>query len=65
MVYRGPVAHMKHDVQILEEVVPMWLIQYLLMNKMLALSASIELSFVLMPWPTKDPEERLPELLNT
>jgi WD repeat-containing protein 48 len=65
MVYRGSVAHTKHDVQILEEVVPMWLIQYLLMNKMLALSASIELSFVLMPWPTKDPEERLPELLNT
>jgi WD repeat-containing protein 48 len=64
-VYRGSVAHTKHDVQILEEVMPMWLIEYLLINKMPALSAPIKISFVLMPWPTKDPEERLPELLNT
>jgi WD repeat-containing protein 48 len=52
-------------VQALEEAMPMWLIEYLLMNRMPPIPAPIKISFVLMPWPTKDPEERLPELLNT
>lgn len=64
-VYRGSVANTKYDVQILEEAMPMWLIEYLLMSKMPPLSAPIKISFVLIPWPTKDPKERLPELLNT
>jgi WD repeat-containing protein 48 len=64
-VYRGSVAFTKYDVQILEEAMPMWLIEYLLMNKIPPPSPPIKISFVLMPWPTKDPEERLPELLNT
>lgn len=63
-VYRGLVAHTKHDVQLLEEAMPMWLIEYLLMNKMPPPPPLIKISFILMPWPTKDPEDRLPELLN-
>jgi WD repeat-containing protein 48 len=64
-VYRGTVASTKHDIRVLEEAMPMWLIEYLLMNKIPPVSALMKISFVLMPWPAKDPEERLPELLNT
>ena len=64
-VYRGLVTSTKHDISILEEVMPTWLIEYLLMNNIPPPPAPIKISFVLMPWPTKNPEERLPELLNT
>ena len=65
-VYRGTVASTKNDVQALEEAMPMWLIECLLMNKMPPpVSVPVKISFVLLPWPTKDPEQRLPELLNT
>jgi WD repeat-containing protein 48 len=58
------VASAVHDVRILEEVLPMWLLEYLLLNK--APPAPVpKLSFVLLPWPSKDPDvEQLPELLD-
>jgi WD repeat-containing protein 48 len=52
-------------VQALEEAMPMWLIEYLLMDKVPTFAAPAKVSFVLLPWPTKNPEEQLPELLNT
>jgi WD repeat-containing protein 48 len=61
------------DVQVLEETMPMWLMDYLLINKVptwsgaaSSLSAGAQkISFVLMPW-NRDPDiEPLPELLNT
>lgn len=64
-VYRGTVASTVHDVSALEEAMPMWLIEYLLMNKMPSSPPVIKISFVLLPWVSKDPEaEQLPELLN-
>ena len=64
-VYRESVANTKHDIQNLEEAMPMWLIEYLLFNRVPPVSTLVKVGFVLMPWPTKDPDERLPELLNT
>lgn len=64
-VYRGTVSNTKYDVQALEEAMPMWLIEYLLMDKAPPTPVLVKVSFVLLPWPTKDPEEQLPELLNT
>lgn len=62
--YRGTVASTATDVQTLEETMPMWLLEYLLANKTPTLQV-VKLSFVLLPYPTKNPgEEALPELLN-
>jgi len=43
----------------------MWLLEYLLTSKAPPIPVN-KLSFVLLPWPNKDPDqEPLPELLNT
>lgn len=64
-VYRGAVLQTHQDVNLLEEVMPMWLIKYLLFNEIPIPTPLVKLSFVLLPW-NKDPEcEALPELLNT
>ncbi|KAF5378167.1 hypothetical protein D9615_007561 [Tricholomella constricta] len=65
MVYRGTVASTKHDVQALEEAMPLWLMECLLLNKLPPLSTHPKISFVLLPWPTPNPADQLPELLNT
>lgn len=45
---------------------PLWLVAYLLQNKTPTTPPVSKLSFVLLPWVSKDPEmEILPELLNT
>ena len=63
-IYRGTVAGTGNDMRILEEVLPIWLLEYLLTNKTPAV-AVVKLSFVLLPWPAKDGEgEQLPELLD-
>jgi len=63
-LYRGHVASSSHDKALLEEVMPMWLLEYLLVNKVPALPV-MKVSFVLLPY-NKDPNgEYLPELLNT
>ncbi|RDB19018.1 hypothetical protein Hypma_014361 [Hypsizygus marmoreus] len=64
-VYRGTVASTKQDVHVLEEAMPLWLVECLLLNKLPPMQAHLKLSFVLLPWPSKDPSEQLPELLNT
>lgn len=65
VVYRGNVASMHQDVAALEDAMPMWLAEYLLLNKIPPLTPLTKLSFVLLPW-SKDPDvEPLPELLNT
>lgn len=44
----------------------MWLLECLLLNKIPASSPQVKISFVLLPWPHRDPDgEQLPELLNT
>ena len=44
---------------------PLWLAEYLLLNKLPPAAPLAKLSFILLPW-NKDPEvEPLPELLNT
>lgn len=63
-VYRGDVWNMQADVHILEEAIPLWLLEFLLFNRAAA-PPNIKVSFVLLPWPSPDPSEQLPELLNT
>ncbi len=65
VVYRGTTGTTHLDVQTLEEATPMWLIEYLLLNKIPPSVPLAKLSFVLLPW-NRDPDaEPLPELLNT
>ncbi|KAH9475511.1 UBP9-binding protein [Psilocybe cubensis] len=64
-LYRRDVAHIHEDIEALENAMPMWLTEYLLLNKIPLSTPLAKLSFVLMPW-NKDPDvEPLPELLNT
>lgn len=65
-IYRGIAGNTTHlDVQALEETMPMWLVEYLLLNKVPPSVPLAKISFVLMPW-NRDPDvEPLPELLNT
>ncbi|GJE99806.1 WD40 repeat domain-containing protein [Phanerochaete sordida] len=64
-LYRGQVASTGQDARALEEVMPFWLLEYLLVNKIPPIP-TIKVSFVLLPYRSKDPnEEQLPELLNT
>jgi WD repeat-containing protein 48 len=61
-IYRGTVASTWMDLSVLEDAMPMWLLEYLLTNRIPAVTIS-KVSFVLLPWPHD--EEPLPELLNT
>ena len=63
-IYRGQVASAGSDARTLEEVMPFWLLEYLLANKAPSVPVT-KISFVLLPFPHKDPHETLPELLNT
>ncbi|KAF8901320.1 hypothetical protein CPB84DRAFT_1747077 [Gymnopilus junonius] len=65
VLYRRNVERVGEDVQMLEETMPLWLAEYLLLNRTPPVVPLAKLSFVLMPW-NKDPDvEPLPELLNT
>ncbi|KAJ7224291.1 hypothetical protein GGX14DRAFT_424983, partial [Mycena pura] len=65
-VYRGTVASTGTDTHALEEAMPLWLIEYLLLHRMPSTPPQIKLSFILLPWVDKDNiEDQLPELLNT
>ncbi|KAK7054336.1 hypothetical protein VNI00_003530 [Paramarasmius palmivorus] len=65
-LYRGSVNNTGHDVHLLEEAMPLWLMEYLLLNKIPGNGVQpVKVSFILLPWPSKDGEgEQLPELLN-
>jgi WD repeat-containing protein 48 len=54
-IYRGTVATTGHDTTTLEEVLRMWLLEYLLLNKIPPIPV-VRLGFVLLPWPNKDPD---------
>lgn len=61
-IYRGSVSSTWSDLQILEDAMPMWLLEYLMTNKVPAVPI-VKISFVLLPWP--DDPDPLPEFLNT
>ncbi|TFK51249.1 WD40 repeat-like protein [Heliocybe sulcata] len=64
-LYKGTVASTGSDVKALEEAMPIWLIEYLLANRVAPIPVH-KVSFVLLPYPARSPdEEKLPELLNT
>lgn len=64
-VYRGTVGSVRYDVQALEKAMPLWLLEYLLLNKLPPLPPPHpKMTFMLIPCPAKDGEEALPELLN-
>ncbi|KAL4067662.1 hypothetical protein J3A83DRAFT_4543660 [Scleroderma citrinum] len=65
IIYRRDVSNMWADIYTLEETMPLWLLEYLLMNKA-PTPPNVKISFVLLPWRNPDPAgEQLPELLNT
>lgn len=65
-VYRGTVGSTVVDIHALEEAMPFWLVEYLLLHRMPSTPPQIKISFVLLPWVSKDgSDEQLPELLNT
>jgi WD repeat-containing protein 48 len=61
--YRGTVSSTGLDITALEDAMPSWLAEYLLLNKAPAIPI-IKVGFVLLPYQSKEPSERLPELLN-
>ncbi|KAI0667157.1 hypothetical protein C8Q78DRAFT_982656 [Trametes maxima] len=62
-LYRGNISTTGSDTRQLEEIMPMWLLECLLQNKVPAIPI-VKVSFVLLPY--REPEgEALPELLNT
>lgn len=63
-VYRGLISNLHHDLAVLEEAMPFWLLEYLLTNKYPAVPI-VKVSFIMLPWPSRDPDAQLPELLNT
>jgi WD repeat-containing protein 48 len=63
-LYRCTVSMAQVDLRVMEEAMPMWLLEYLLMNRFPVLSPT-KISFIMLPWPTNDPEQQLPELLNS
>jgi hypothetical protein len=64
-VYHGQVSSTGSDMRLLEEVMPLWLLEYLLINK-IPVIPTVKISFVLLPWKgTGANEDSLPELLNT
>lgn len=52
------------DARALEETMPVWLLEYLLTNKVPAVPIT-KVGFVLLAYPAKNGEEQLPDLLNT
>ncbi|KIJ53413.1 hypothetical protein M422DRAFT_222750 [Sphaerobolus stellatus SS14] len=52
-VYRGTVGSAGNDIQLLESVMPIWLMQYLLANKT-PIVPNIKVSFGVTPWIDKD-----------
>ncbi|EKM61893.1 uncharacterized protein PHACADRAFT_83158 [Phanerochaete carnosa HHB-10118-sp] len=64
-LYRGQVSSTGQDARTLEEMMPFWLLEYLFVNRIPPIP-TIKVSFVLLPYQSKDPnEDQLPELLNT
>ncbi|KAH9850509.1 hypothetical protein C2E23DRAFT_887394 [Lenzites betulinus] len=62
-LYRGSLSSTGTDARLLEEVMPMWLLECLLQNKIPTIPIT-KISFVLLPYKESDGEQ-LPELLNT
>ncbi|PPQ84564.1 hypothetical protein CVT26_002896, partial [Gymnopilus dilepis] len=65
VLYRREVGRLREDVAALEEAMPGWLAEYLLLGKVPMQGQQAKISFVLMPWRGGEEEEVLPELLNT
>ncbi|KAI0347571.1 WD40 repeat-like protein [Trametopsis cervina] len=64
-LYSGQVSSTGHDARLLEDAMPLWLLEYLLINK-IPVPPAVKISFVLLPWRSDNPNEKsLPELLNT
>ncbi|KAF9003076.1 hypothetical protein BDQ17DRAFT_1306080 [Cyathus striatus] len=64
-LYRGSTSLTQYDTTKLEEAMPLWLLEYLLLNKLPPLAQVAKLSFILLPWKGVPDGEVLPELLNT
>lgn len=63
-IYRNLVSNVGQDMQLLEELMPDWLMEYVLQNRAPQLPNN-KVGFILLPAPTEDPKDQLPELLNT
>ena len=67
-IYRGTVGNTGADAVLLEDTMPPWLLEYLLINKAPPVPV-VKVSFILLPWPVPPGLQdewgpQLPELLN-
>jgi WD repeat-containing protein 48 len=61
-LYQGTLMHVAADMRALEEAMPIWLLEFLLVNKSPSIGV-LKVGFVLVPYPAKNGDQ-LPELLN-
>lgn len=65
IVFRGTVGSVKYDVKDLEKTMPLWLLEYLLLNKLSTSPSPSKMSFFLLPSTTTNPTDRLPFLVQS
>jgi hypothetical protein len=63
-IFRRVVASAGMDMRALEEAMPLWLLEYLLLNQYPPV-LPLKTSLMLLPWRRPDPNQQLSELLNT
>jgi len=64
-VCRSSVSGCLENIEALENAMPLWLAEYLLLNQSPPMPPPVKVSFVLVPWNKDQDAEALPELLNT
>jgi WD repeat-containing protein 48 len=64
-IYRGSITGTHEDWRELEQAMPMWLLEYLLMNR-ITVPPVVKIGFLLLPWRETGgrAKDQLPELLN-
>ena len=65
VVYRSLASSCHDNIEALENAMPLWLAEYLLLNQSPVMPPPMKVSFVLVPWNKDQDAEPLPELLNT
>ena len=65
VLYRSLASGCHDNIEALENAMPLWLAEYLLLNQSPVMPPPIKVSFVLVPWNKDQDAEPLPELLNT
>ncbi|KDE04039.1 hypothetical protein MVLG_05540 [Microbotryum lychnidis-dioicae p1A1 Lamole] len=64
VIYRGLVGTGREDVGVLEQKAPLWLLDFLLGNRVI-IKEPVKLSFLIQPWTDENGKSDLPELPNS